>query len=153
MTSDIGCAAGARMTWFIGAAALVLLLLGFVFVLGLYGDSRWTGVFLLFSGVIGCWLALDVHRLKRHAPDGGPAIDDAPRSPESRDVPGLRTYPLIVGAMFFVVGTLAEDVVVGIIGGLAGLAFGYVATTPIESRRRRRRHADGDDSGQDQIRR
>lgn len=134
----------ARMTWFIASAAFVLMLLGFAYAVGLYGDSRWTGIFLLFSGGMGSWLAIDAYRLKRRI-ERASIPDSAQRSSEARDFPGRRAYPLMVGTTFFLIGVLAGDIVVGILSGLAGLAFGWLATVPIAPRRRRKESSPSDE--------
>lgn len=118
------------------AAAAVLL--GLTFVSGLYGDSLWLGILLLSAGAIGCWLALHLHRLKQR----GDEVRSVPAEPDGSAtaiaIPGRRTYPVFIGVGFFLIGTLAEDVPVGIMLGLAGLAFGYLATAQTGSRRGRR---------------
>lgn len=129
----------ARLTaliWLFAIAAAVLILLGIVFTLGFYGDSRWSGVLFLFSGTFGALMGLRASQLRRRLLKRDPVVEAATVTEEA-GARGRRSDPLIVGIAFLLVGTLAEDVVVGVMGGLAGLAFGYLATVPIERKKRK----------------
>lgn len=119
------------LTGILAGATGVLLALGLIFAFGVYGDSRWMGIFLLVSGLAGASLSLEARRAPRAQREREPT-----RAAEAATPAAPQWYPLICGLIFFVVGTLAQDAVVGVMGGLAGLAFGWLATAPIEKRRR-----------------
>jgi hypothetical protein len=124
---------------FVSVFAGVLMALGVASTLGFWGDSRWLGVFLLFSGAASAAsasLAVQARRGLREQLERDRGMEPPRTKSEARPA-GFRYYPLLCGATLFVVGALAEDIVVGVMGGLAGLAFGWLATRPIETRRRR----------------
>lgn len=124
-----------QLVGFLAIAASVLLVLGAIYTLGVYGNSRWTGLFLLFSGAAGMSLAVSARRV-HHARVERDPVSASPTPTADAPPAGLRWYPLLTGLIFFTVGTLSEDIAVGVIAGLGGLAFGWLAIVPIEKRDR-----------------
>lgn len=126
------------LVWVVGVVGAAFAAVGTLLVAG-SGDYRPLGFILLIGGLSGVSLSAVVLRATR-APSVNPAVNVA--QVPSSTVPRVSsmTIPLIGAAAFFITGLLIEDVVVGIVGAVAGFVFGYIAQVPLGKRQPKTKH-------------